>query len=170
MIFGHRLRTIFDNIKPDVKSSLRYKNIKYEIENAKNYNRQFQQNDNVYVRTNLEKQWSPAKVIDRTNKYSYKVVTNDGVERRRNADHIRERNDDLLLIDEPVVIDTSELLSTEVPNENQEKTEITTPQNLEPEINDFSIVSVPGTTTSQKETTQLRRSTRIRTIPRRYPE
>ncbi|KAK9717370.1 hypothetical protein QE152_g23764 [Popillia japonica] len=117
-----------------------------------------------------ENQWSPAKVIDRTDKYSYKVVTNDGVERRRNADHIRERNDDLLLIDEPVVIDTSELLSTEVPNENQEKTEITTPQNLEPEINDFSIVSVPGTTTSQKETTQLRRSTRIRTIPRRYPK
>ncbi|KAK9710793.1 Integrase core domain [Popillia japonica] len=31
MIFGHRLRTIFDNIKPDVKSSLRYKNVKYEI-------------------------------------------------------------------------------------------------------------------------------------------
>ncbi|KAK9753064.1 hypothetical protein QE152_g3690 [Popillia japonica] len=75
MIFGPRLRTIFDNIKPDVKSSLRYKNVKYEIENAKNYNRQFQQNDNVYVRTNLEKQWSPAKVIDRTNKYSY-IVTN----------------------------------------------------------------------------------------------
>ncbi|KAK9731360.1 RNase H-like domain found in reverse transcriptase [Popillia japonica] len=147
--------------------------------------------------TNVEKQWSPAKVIDRTNKYSYKVVTNDRVE-RRHADHIRERNDDLPLIDEPVVIDTSELLSTEVPNENQEKSEITidepvvidtsellstevpnenqekseitTPQNLEPEINDFSIVSVPGTTTSQTETTQLRRSTRIRTIPRRYPE
>ncbi|KAK9737991.1 hypothetical protein QE152_g10262 [Popillia japonica] len=116
MIFGHRLRTIFDNIKPDVKSSLRYKNVKYEIENAKNYNRQFQQNDNVYVRTNLKKQWSPAKVIDRTNKYSYKVVTNDGVERRRHADHIRERNDDLPPNDETVVIDTSELLSTEVPN------------------------------------------------------
>ncbi|KAK9728123.1 RNase H-like domain found in reverse transcriptase [Popillia japonica] len=89
------------------------KNIKYEIENAKNYNRQFQQNDNVYVRTNVEKEWSPAKVIDRTNKYSYKVVTNDSVERRQHADHIRERNDDLPLIDEPVVIDTSELLSTE---------------------------------------------------------
>ncbi|KAK9759227.1 Reverse transcriptase (RNA-dependent DNA polymerase) [Popillia japonica] len=49
-----------------------------------------------------------------------------------------------------------------VPNENQEKTEITTPQNLEPEINDFSIVSVPGTTTPQTETTQLRRSTRTK--------
>ncbi|KAK9679369.1 RNase H-like domain found in reverse transcriptase [Popillia japonica] len=117
-----------------------------------------------------EKQWSPAKVIDRTNKYSYKVVTNNGVERSRHTDHIRERNDDLPLIDDSFVIDTSELLSTEVPNENQEKIEITTPQNLEPEINDFSIVSVPGTTTSQTETTQLRRSTRIRTIPRRYPE
>ncbi|KAK9721737.1 hypothetical protein QE152_g20742 [Popillia japonica] len=123
------------------------------------------------IRTKInKKQWSPAKVIDSTNKYSYKVVTNNGVERRRHADHIRERNDDLPLIDEPVVIDTSELLSTEVPNENQEKSEITTPQSLEPEINDFSVVSVPGTTTPQTETTQLRRSTRIRTIPRRYPE
>ncbi|KAK9709695.1 Reverse transcriptase (RNA-dependent DNA polymerase) [Popillia japonica] len=85
---------------------------------------------------------------DKRNEISLEnVVTNNGVERRRHADHIRERNDDLPLIDEPVVIDTSELLSTEVPNENQEKIEITTPQNLEPEINDFNIVSVPGTTT-----------------------
>ncbi|KAK9695196.1 hypothetical protein QE152_g33034 [Popillia japonica] len=111
-----------------------------------------------------------SKITKELQPFYDKVVTNDGVERRRHADHIRERNNNLPLIDEPLVIDTSELLSTEVPNENQEKTEITTPQNLEPEINDFSIVSVPGTTTPQTETTQLRRRTRIRTIPRRYPE
>ncbi|KAK9716853.1 hypothetical protein QE152_g24505 [Popillia japonica] len=51
----------------------------------------------MFANTNLEKQWSPARVIGRTNKYSYKVVTNDGVERRRHADHIRERHELLVV-------------------------------------------------------------------------
>lgn len=92
-IYGHRLRTIRNNIKPEMTSALRYKNVKYEIKSTKNYNRQCQQDDNVSVRTNLEKQWSPVEVIDHTNKYSHKVGTNDGGERRRQAGHIRERND-----------------------------------------------------------------------------
>ena len=35
--------------------------------------------------------WEPANIVERTNRYSYRVRTKDGVERRRHADHIRER-------------------------------------------------------------------------------
>ena len=85
MIFGHRLRTALDNLKPDVKGTLRYTHIKSEIENSGHRFRQFKDGDNVYTRTNIEKQWTPGKIAYLTNKYSYKVITPDGVEKTRRS-------------------------------------------------------------------------------------
>lgn len=115
MIFGRRLTTTLDNIKPNLKDDLRFKNIKQEIENerlTKNASRNFSKEENVYVRTNLEKQWTPAKIIDRTNRYSYKLRTSDGIERRRHSDHIRQRDDDAPYIDNPIRIDVQPNITT----------------------------------------------------------
>ncbi|KAK0090948.1 hypothetical protein PV326_003970 [Microctonus aethiopoides] len=99
-MFGRRLRTLLDNIKPNVGDSLVFRNVKQQLEEENRYpnKRIFSDGEDVYVRTNLEKKWSPAKITQRTNKYSYKVIMDDGVERRRHTDNIRQRNDGTSLV------------------------------------------------------------------------
>ncbi|XP_037906145.1 uncharacterized protein K02A2.6-like [Hermetia illucens] len=89
-LLGRRLRTLFDNLKPNVRREMHFKHVKQNLQ-AEQSNREFQPAQPVFVKTDIEKMWEPANIVERTNRYSYRVRTKDGVERRRHADHIRER-------------------------------------------------------------------------------
>lgn len=90
-MFGRRLRTLLDNIKPNIREKLRHTIVQQELNNTKY--REFKEGDDVFIKTDLEKEWKPAVVKEKRNKYSYIVISTDGVERRRHADHIRKRHD-----------------------------------------------------------------------------
>ncbi|CAH0722691.1 unnamed protein product, partial [Brenthis ino] len=89
MMFGRRLTCELDNARPNLKHQLRFKQLQADIlnENTKAY----RPGDNVYIRDRVMKQWKPGVIKQRTHKYSYKVNTPDGTERRMHADHIRPK-------------------------------------------------------------------------------
>ncbi|XP_037924372.1 uncharacterized protein K02A2.6-like [Hermetia illucens] len=89
-LLGRRLRTLFDNLKPNVRREMHFKHVKQNLQ-AEQSNREFQPAQPVFVKTDIEKMWEPANIVERTNRYSYRVRTKEGVERRRHADHILER-------------------------------------------------------------------------------
>lgn len=90
MMFGRQLSCILSNARPNTKRSMRHRQIQANITNESrvpNYN----EGDNVYVKTRIDTKWKPAVVSHRTNRYSYVVNTPDGVQLRRHADHLRPR-------------------------------------------------------------------------------
>ncbi|CAH0715380.1 unnamed protein product, partial [Brenthis ino] len=89
MMFGRRLTCELDNARPNLKHQLRFKQLQADILNENS--KAFRPGDNVYIRDKVMKQWKPGVIKQRTHKYSYKVNTPDGTERRIHADHIRPR-------------------------------------------------------------------------------
>lgn len=184
MMFGRRLRTLLDNVKPNVRDSINFKNVKQQMEDeALCRQRSFVEGENVYVRTNLENQWSPGKVTERTNRYSYKVLMNDGVERRRHADNIRKRQDDYPLEmwnqeRVPVVQNFENVVENDLPgrsepvesDETPQVTKLPTSSPKTPNVAKKPMSCATSLDVSNPEVECLRRSSRERRQPKKLSD
>ncbi|XP_052754801.1 uncharacterized protein K02A2.6-like [Galleria mellonella] len=88
ILLGRQLRCLLDNIKPNPRRSLRYRQFQANIEHDKEmfYN----PGENVYVRSRDDKYWKPATVTRRTHRYSYLINTPVGM-KKFHADQIRKQ-------------------------------------------------------------------------------
>ncbi|XP_059047186.1 uncharacterized protein K02A2.6-like [Achroia grisella] len=88
ILLGRQLRCLLDNIKPNPRMSLRFKQFQANIEHDKEI--YFNPGETVFVRSRDNKSWKPATVARRTHRYSYLINTPIGV-KKYHADQIRKR-------------------------------------------------------------------------------
>ncbi|KAI0984407.1 hypothetical protein GJ496_007741 [Pomphorhynchus laevis] len=73
LLYGRRIKTIWDRLRPTTQTTLQSHREKQK---------------ELWVRNQLTRQWQPGSIIDRTGWGSYVVNTQNG-ERRRHADDLR---------------------------------------------------------------------------------
>ena len=91
MMFGHRLRTCLDLIKPDVRAKMDTENFRQQRDHDKAAQpRSFAEGDPVWVANNIGQGQQQGKVVRRTGPLSY-VVSVNGKTIRKHADQLRFR-------------------------------------------------------------------------------
>ncbi|KAI0988135.1 hypothetical protein GJ496_008671 [Pomphorhynchus laevis] len=89
LLYGRRLKTIWDRLRPTTQTTVQSHREKQKERHDVNARpRQFDVHQAVWVRNQLTRQWQPGSIIDRTGWGSYVVNTQNG-ERRRHADDLR---------------------------------------------------------------------------------
>ncbi|XP_052749773.1 uncharacterized protein K02A2.6-like [Galleria mellonella] len=188
IMFGHQLNCVFDNLRPDLRKTLNFKQLQTNLHGDQPL-KEFKSGDPVYIRTRNESTWHPATVTLRTHRYSYLVQTPDGVEKRRHADHIRSRaideaestkiggmvkepSQDSQASMTPLQAPTSEIQEPS-PEQTQANAPITPLQTSPCELPQEwqQLTSIPLTkeaySTAEETAVPLRRSVRTRRPPRR---
>ena len=106
LLLGHRLRTCFDLIKPDVRARIELGNYKQQLDHDKNARlRFFAAGDPVWVADNTGSGHHQGKVVRRTGPLSYLILLMEsGRQVRKHADQLRFRrlatathNDDIII-------------------------------------------------------------------------
>lgn len=93
LFLSRKLCTVFDRLKPDVKSNMLTAQAKQKLYHDRHSKtRDFYLGDTVWVYDVLRKNWSEGKIKRQTGPLSY-TVTVDGVDQRKHADHLRSRHD-----------------------------------------------------------------------------
>lgn len=90
MMFGRRLSCVLSNVRPNAKRHLQKRQIEANIMTDQE-TPIYPAGTPVFMKTPLDKTWSPATIDHRTNRYSYVVTTADGNKKRSHADHLRLR-------------------------------------------------------------------------------
>lgn len=91
MMFGRRMRSTFDLLKPDVKENMEKAQLRQQLQNYSKPPVHFQPGDSVWVNKPLEKGSEPGMVSARTGLYSY-LVNIHGQIKRKHADQMRSRD------------------------------------------------------------------------------
>lgn len=93
LIYGRQLRSVFDQIKPDVARNMDVESVKmknYYDTNVAVTEKVFGGGDNVWVKNPLDKFCSKGVILKQNGPYSYEVSVG-GVIRRKHADQLRKR-------------------------------------------------------------------------------
>ncbi|KAI0988020.1 hypothetical protein GJ496_010193 [Pomphorhynchus laevis] len=115
LLYGRRLKTIWDRLRPTTQTTVqshREKQKERHDDNARP--RQFDVHQAVWIRNQLARQWHPGSTIDRTGWGSYVVNTQNG-ERRRHADDLRTNKE--VNTNRGVTETRSEELNDHIPSE-----------------------------------------------------
>ena len=92
LMFGRRLRTRLDLLKPDVRSSIDKANFRQQLQHDKSAtHRSFKGGDAVWVLNPSGSGYQPGEIHRRTGPLSYQVLTN-GKTVRKHADQLRKRS------------------------------------------------------------------------------
>lgn len=101
LLIGRRLPTLFDRIKPDVRSTMEkaiWKQKSYHDQSAKMH--EFNSNDTVWVRNNHDQPgWQAGQIQNRTGELSYEVMIGGKI-KRKHADQLQKR-EGAIQIEEP---------------------------------------------------------------------
>ena len=95
LLFGCKLRSPLDLIKPDLHQRVETEQFKQKIAHDKHsFNQSFHLGDPVFARNfSRGPQWLPATIVQRSGPLSFKVkVLEGGMTWRRHQDHLRQRS------------------------------------------------------------------------------
>lgn len=129
LMFGRRLRSYFDLLKPDVMKNIEHEQIIQKRNHDKSAlsNVVFMEGDHVWVNNPIGRGSVPGNIIRQTGPLSY-IVDIDGIQRRKHSDHLRKRLSN----------DTPEVEFLPTPNQ------ITQIENPVPRV-DRETITFPGT-------------------------
>ena len=120
LMFGRRLRSQFDNLKPSLeKKDILNQERQRKAHDSHARHREFKVDDRVYVKNySTGNTWLPGKVTKKLGSAMYAVLLEDGRNVRKHGDQMRSRTDSNEQVDDSVGMDSDDSFDMRVPSTN----------------------------------------------------